>query len=451
MKVNVKIAGASYNGVPSVLIPLQAGGTATFCEVSDTTATAADVATGKKFYTAAGELATGTKPESTGIDTSDATATAADILSGKTAYIDGKKVTGGLSVDSSGNVIIQSADAWGIQVTQTAHQTITATPKFTTVEANGKYRSNFSADVSISANTGYSPGTIKKGTDSVNHMITVTASAAEEIAGMVEDGWAKVYEDGASFYSDDVYTTKLSALAGDILVAGMKTGNLSNLSFLNSYLYNNKALTKFKSRFLTSAGNYLLYDCTHLTSVDLGNLTSAGNYLLYGCTHLTSVDLGNLTSADNSLLRGCTSLTSVDLGNLTSAGNFLLSSCTSLTSVDLGNLTSAGYSLLQGCTRLTSVDLGNLTSAGNSLLYGCTSLTSVDLGNLTSVGNFMLDGCQKLQSCTIHSTTPPTIHRADGPINDTCVLYVPAGCVDAYKANSNINTLFGGRIKEIGS
>lgn len=28
---------------------------------------------------------------------------------------------------------------------------------------------------------------------------------------------------------------------------------------------------------------------------------------------------------------------------------------------------------------------------------------------------------------------------------------VPAGCVDAYKANKNLNTLFGGRIKEIGS
>lgn len=60
MAQNVTVAGASYSAVPSVVLPKTGGGTATFTDVSDTTAAAADVASGKYFYTAAGVRTQGT-------------------------------------------------------------------------------------------------------------------------------------------------------------------------------------------------------------------------------------------------------------------------------------------------------------------------------------------------------------------------------------------------------
>ena len=54
MSQNITLMGASYSAVPAVQLPKTGGGTASFFDVSDTTAAAGDVASGKYFYTAAG-------------------------------------------------------------------------------------------------------------------------------------------------------------------------------------------------------------------------------------------------------------------------------------------------------------------------------------------------------------------------------------------------------------
>ena len=65
MAQNITLMGASYSAVPAVTLPKTGGGTASFTDVSDTTATAADVASGTYFYTAAGEYTEGTAMRST--------------------------------------------------------------------------------------------------------------------------------------------------------------------------------------------------------------------------------------------------------------------------------------------------------------------------------------------------------------------------------------------------
>lgn len=57
---NIALLNATYSAVPKVQLPISGGGTATFTEITDTTATASDVASGKYFYTSDGTRTAGT-------------------------------------------------------------------------------------------------------------------------------------------------------------------------------------------------------------------------------------------------------------------------------------------------------------------------------------------------------------------------------------------------------
>ena len=189
---------------------------------------------------------------------------------------------------------------------------------------------------------------------------------------------------------------------------------------------------------VTSIGDNAFYECIGLTSVTIPNsVTSIGWYAFYYCIGLTSVTIPNsVTSIGWYAFSNCSGLTSVTIPNsVISIGNGAFRDCTGLTSIEIPNsVTSIGGYTFYGCWGLTSVTIPNsVTSIGDEAFRDCYRLTSVTIPNsVTSIGEYAFDGCTGLTSVTCFATTPPQLDRY--VFKSTCVLYVPAGSVSAYKS-----------------
>ena len=196
---NVTIAGNQYPTVPSIEVPITGGGTASFVEISDTTAAAADVASGKYFYTAAGVRTEGTAsgssaitvietPDSSGgtvkniiaVDISSDTVDAAHLVSGYTAHDRyGNAVSGSIASKSSSDLTVSgdTVTAPAGYYASAASKSVASGTAGTPTATKGTV-SNHSVSVtpSVTNTTGYITGSTKTGT-------AVTVSASELVSG----------------------------------------------------------------------------------------------------------------------------------------------------------------------------------------------------------------------------------------------------------------------------
>lgn len=102
MAQNITLLGASYSGIPAILLPKTGGGTSRFDDASVTTATSSDVASGKVFLAADGTITTGT---SSGGGTSPWT-----LIASQTSSISTTSTSAATAVTINGGSAISTAD-----------------------------------------------------------------------------------------------------------------------------------------------------------------------------------------------------------------------------------------------------------------------------------------------------------------------------------------------------
>lgn len=191
MAQNITLMGASYQAVPSVELPKTGGGTASFTDVTDTTAVASDVAQGKYFYTAAGVKTEGTATGSAVIAVEDV----ADAHGGTIRHITGVSLLGDTV---SADTLLYGVTAHAQDGTALVGEYVAPTPKTasdvtvsgaTVTIPAGAYSSQ--VQKSVASGTAGTP-TASKGTVS-NHAISVTPSVTNTegyISGGTKTGTA---------------------------------------------------------------------------------------------------------------------------------------------------------------------------------------------------------------------------------------------------------------------
>ncbi len=323
MKVDVKIAGASYSEVPAVLIPLKSGGKARFCEVSDTTAKAADVAKGKTFYDADGNYTAGTNTGS----------------------------------GSSTSTVI--ATPYKVTIQQVPHQTISAsfTPKVAgtidtlaragsetlELESEATLGISYAFQTKITPDAGWAGGKVSVSGKLEDGLIcgdvTITASEAVQIPTdiTIPEGYTTVYLGQNKLYQDQGLTVELSSKnqieANSKIYVMDVTRNSYTLRYLFCPSQGNNTGTGFDEK------------CVDLSGVSKSLITSLGSLFL-GNSNLESADMSGFGDIEGiySLFAYCKNLKCVYFDTLRNVGNATIntyhtfSTCTALEYLILDNV-----------------------------------------------------------------------------------------------------------------
>ena len=392
MAQEVRLQGRTYSDVPSVLLPDSNNVFHPFTDVSDTTATASDVATGKYFY-----LADGTKTQGTS---------------------SGGGGRGAVTQDQDGYLVLDD-DAPAPSITVEA---LSVTQNGTYTAPTGKAYSPVTVSVSGGGGSWTRPAEWPdlSQMDVSSGDILYMTSYADEGRGFC----------AFSVTCTGQYTVEVGTISGSTFTAESTQSFNSNT---NCRIYYGSAVGTFKVLRVTGTSiTKLLFNSSTSITINtfygwsnnqgiidiVGKLPSCTNLMCKEMRNLVNVEIGSVApTTATSMFSNCFSLASVDVSGWDTSATTNMSqmfySCYSLTTLDASGWDTSAVTSMSGmftyCYSLTSVDVSDWDVGAventSQMFYSCTSLTEIDVsgwdtGAVTSMSQ-MFYSCYSLTTIDV--------------------------------------------------
>ena len=464
-------------GFVSAIQNIPSGGT----DVSDTTATASDVRTGKYFYTAAGvktqgSIANGsaTTPATTITANPSISVSSSGLITAtnsKTQSVTPTVSAGYVASGTAGTITVGGSNT--SQLTTQAAQTITPTTTDQTI-ASGKYltgtqtikgdanliAANIAKDVTIFGVTGTHEGGGGGGGSTDGDVVfidydgtIVDAKTKAEINAMSSDselpanpshtgltaqGWnwtvAQLKAQLTAMPDQKVYVGQMYVTASgkteiDVTMPECRLNPVLTISVNGTVSVDWGDGTTPDT--VTGTSETTRKEQSH-TYASAGNYTISitavsGTYAFYGSSTYTLLRK-NATGNENRVYSNC--VRSIRLGTGAKIGNNAFAYCYSLTSITIpSGVTSIGNSAISYCYSLTSVIIpSSVTSIGSSAFSSCYYLTNVTIpSTVTSIGDSVFYYCQSLTNVTIPSTVTSIGNNAFYACYSLTGITIPSG------------------------
>lgn len=197
---------------------------------------------------------------------------------------------------------------------------------------------------------------------------------------------------------------------------------------------------------ITTGAMSLFSWCINLQGASLPNknFIPECNFMFSSCSALKQIYLPNvLTSMPPYMFNRCYSLKNIKLpSSITMIDTFSLSECVNLQHLNIPNkVTTIGSQAFRSNNLLKTISLPEgIATLTESLLYGCPVLTKITIpASVTKINSSAINNCYSLGEIHFLSTTPPTLTSSSAIANIPykCIIYVPAGSLEAYTTATN--------------